>query len=94
MKVIIKVELPILNGSISTAKSRCGKRDCSCQENPKKLHGIYYRWTGILDGKRTTKTISREVARECEKRINRYKKIKRRIDLLLKSALSNAPWIS
>lgn len=94
MKIIIKTEGPLLPGSISTAKSRCGKELCSCQVKPRKLHGTYYRWTGILDGKRTTKTISQEVARECEKRIDRYKKFKKKIDSLLKKALSDAPWVA
>lgn len=94
MKIIIKTDGPVLSGSISTAKSRCGKKLCSCQAKATMLHGTYYRWTGILDGKRTTKTISREVARECQKRINRYKKFKKKIDSLLKKALSDAPWVS
>src|SRR6516162_6677073 len=29
----------------------------------------YYRWTGWINGKATTKTISEEIARECQKRI-------------------------
>ena len=47
---------PILPGSVSTAKSQCGKAKCACKGIPPRLHGIYYRWTGFLDGKRTTKT--------------------------------------
>ena len=94
MKIILKTDGPLLPGSVSTAKSRCGKELCSCQAKTAKLHGVYYRWTGVLDGTRTTKTISWEVARECEQRIDRYKKFKKKIDSLLKKALSDAPWVS
>jgi len=94
MEITIKIEGPLLNGSISTAESQCGKPNCVCKARKPKLHGTYYRWTGVVAGKRTTKTISREVASECKKRIDRYKKLKRKIDLLLKKDLSDAPWVS
>jgi len=50
------------------------------------------RWTGMLQGKRTTKTISQENARECERRIKNYKKLLKKIDEILKNALKEAPW--
>lgn len=92
MKIHLDIEGPILPGSISTAKSQCGKHNCACKGNPPELHGTYYRWTGIIDGKRTTKTISQEIARECEKRIRRYKAFQRRIENTLKEAIDDAPW--
>ncbi len=58
-KITIVAEGPILPGSVSTAKSQCGKPNCACKASPPKLHGTYYRWTGFLKGKRTTKTISK-----------------------------------
>src|SRR2546429_207776 len=61
-KITVVAEGPILPGSISTAKSQCGKAHCACKASPPKLHGTYYRWTGFLEGKRTTKTISKETA--------------------------------
>lgn len=67
-KITIVAEGPILPGSVSTAKSQCGKPNCACKASPPKLHGTYYRWTGFLNGKRTTKTISKEAAEECERR--------------------------
>jgi len=93
MNTIIKFDEPILNGSISTAKSKCGKLNCACKARRPKLHGTYYRWTGIIRGRRTTKTISVDVARECKKRIARYLKLKKKIDLLLEQALKDAPWV-
>ena len=94
MKITIEFEGPILSGSISSAKSRCGKPGCACKSKPPKLHGTYYRWTGVIEEKRTTKTISREVANECKIRIARYNKFKRQVDSLLKQALLDAPWNS
>jgi hypothetical protein len=93
MKIIIAFDGPILTGSISTARSRCGKKKCACKAKKPKLHGTYYRWTGFIAGKRTTKTISSEEARECKKRILRYKKLKQQLDQLLEQALLEAPWV-
>lgn len=85
---------PVLSGSISTAKSRCGKPNCVCKAKKPKLHGPFYRWTGVIDGKRTTKTISKEQARECERRLTNYRKMQEKIDEILDNALENAPWNS
>ena len=94
MKITIQITEPILPGSVSTAKSRCGKKSCICWSKKPKLHGTYYRWTGFIDGKRTTKTISKEVALECRKRIHSYNSFKKRIDDVLKMAISDAPWVN
>ena len=92
-KIEITTEGPILPGSISTAKSRCGKRNCACKAKPPKLHGVYYRWTGIIAGKRTTKTINRETALECKIRIVRFRNLQRQIDKISADAIVNAPWV-
>ncbi len=92
MKTKFEVDGKILNGTLSTARSRCGKRNCACKSKKPRLHGPYHRWTGIIEGKRTTKTITPEVAIECEKRIQNYKKLKRQLDVVLKQALKEAPW--
>ena len=94
MKTRIEFDGPILTGSISTARSRCGKQNCACKGKKPKLHGTYYRWTGFMAGKRTTKTITVKIARECEKRILRYKEFKKQLDLILEQSLQEAPWIS
>jgi hypothetical protein len=88
----LEVNLPLLPGSISTASSTCGKPHCACKENPPELHGVYYRWTGTLEGKRTTKTISKETAEECQRRIRNYRRLQRQIEKLLSQALAQAPW--
>jgi hypothetical protein len=89
----IAFDWPILPGSISTANSRCGTAGCACKKKRSpQLHGTYYRWTGSIDGKRTTKTISREMALECKRRIKRFRRLQKAIDALLTQALANAPW--
>ena len=90
--VSLEVTVPLLPGSVSTAASTCGKPNCACKANPPQLHGVYYRWTGTLEGKRTTKTISKEAAKECEHRIKNYRRLQRQIEKLLAQSLANAPW--
>ena len=51
-----------------------------------------YRWTGWIDGRPTTKAISEEVARECQKRIENYKELQKKIDQTVAEALDQAPW--
>lgn len=94
MKKRIEFDLPILSGSVSTAKSRCGKAGCACKNKPPRLHGTYYRWTGFIEGKRTTKTVSKEVAQECKRRIRNLRRLQKTINTLLRQSLKNAPWVS
>ena len=89
---IITLEWPMLHGAISTAMAKCGKKNCKCRKDPKFLHGPYYRWTGRLDGKLTTKTITEEIAKECKIRIKRYQRLQKKIDKLLKEGADSAPW--
>ena len=91
-KINIKCPWPILHGTISTAIAKCGTKGCRCQHDPKYLHGPYYRWTGTIEGKRTTKTISKETAEECERRIANYKSLQRQLESLLQIAIDSAPW--
>ena len=58
--LILTGQGPLLPGSLSTARSTCGKPHCACKAHPPKLHGPYYRWTGIAEGKRTTITLNQE----------------------------------
>jgi hypothetical protein len=90
--ITLKVTLPVMPGCISTAMSTCGRPNCACQQTPPKLHGVYYRWTGWLDGKRTTKTLSKEVAQECQRRIENYHRVLRQLEKFLAQGLARAPW--
>jgi hypothetical protein len=91
-KIVTRIRGPILPGSISTAKSRCGTPNCVCKASPPKLHGPYYRWTGFIKGKRTTKTISKQMAEECRRRIKNYRALQRELERILEQSLANAPW--
>ncbi len=84
------MSLPILAGSISTAQSTCGKLNCACKKDPQQLHVTYYRWTRIIEGKRTTRTISKDEADECLKRIRNYRKLQKQVDHLVTQSLNNA----
>jgi hypothetical protein len=90
--ITLHISLPLLPGSLSTARSTCGKPNCACKAKPPKLHGPYYRWTGFLEGKRTTKTLTPQEARECKKRIASYRALEKQISQLVRQALKDAPW--
>ena len=92
-KITITSPGPILPGTVSTALAKCGKPTCRCHQDRKYLHGPYYRWTGWMNGRPTTKTISEEMARECQKRIENYKELQRKIDQTVENALDQAPWM-
>ena len=89
----IGIDKPILSGSVSMAYATCGVTKCACTARPPKLHGPYYRWTGFIGGKRTTRTISKEDAKECERRIKSYRQLRAQIDALVTASLKSAPWI-
>ena len=74
-KLIIIATGPILSGTISIAHAKCGKATCRCRQDSNYLHGPYYRWTGWINGKPTTKTVTEEVARECQKRIEKQSSV-------------------
>lgn len=72
----IKITLPILNGSLTTATAKCGNESCRCHKSKKYWHGPYYRWSGILDGKRTTVTLSGDQIEMCKKAIENFRQLK------------------
>ena len=88
----LRLDWPFLPGCISTAHSRCGRPRCVCQGNPPKLHGPYHRWTGLVNGKPTTITLSAAEARECQRRIRRFRRLQDRLHRWLAHAMQNAPW--
>ena len=91
-KINFSVNGPILPGSISIAYLPCGKKSCACFKNKNKRHGPYYRWSGFIDGKRTTRNISKSDMVECKKRIANYQKLVALWDKHINHALLNAPW--
>jgi hypothetical protein len=91
-KLNIKINGKIMPGCISKVLSTCGKPNCACRASPPKLHGPFYRWTGMINGKQATRTINKEAALECEKRIKNYRKLQKNINEILVKALKTAPW--
>ncbi len=91
-KIRIIVEGPILYGCVSTLKSSCGKPNCACKANPPKLHGPYYQWSGVIKGRITSRKISKDVAEECQRKINNYKKLQKKIKDLVNEELKNVQW--
>ena len=91
--IVIKIKGRILPGAISKAWGRCGKSTCRCRRGKKHRHGPYYRWTGWIKGKATTKTLDRTVAKECSKRIANYRKFQKAIAKELSKAIKSAPWV-
>ena len=90
----ISVRGKVLPGTISIAYSRCGKKNCACHDSDEpKLHGPYYRWTGCINGKPTTVTISEDSAEECRIRIKNYKRLMKKLERIKKKAIENAPWL-
>jgi hypothetical protein len=90
--IVLTGQGPVLPGSLSTARSTCGKPNCACKAQPPKLHGLYYRWTGIAEGKRTTITLTKAEAQECHRRIKNYRHLTKQLDKLLRQGLQHAPW--
>jgi hypothetical protein len=90
--ITLRLTIPLLPGCVSTARSTCGKPNCRCKAKPPKLHGPYYRWTGLLEGKPSTKTLTLAEARECRRRIAHYRTLEKQIRQLVRHALKNAPW--
>ena len=88
----LRLDWPCLPGCISTVHSRCGQPRCACKGKAPKLHGPYYRWTGLVAGKPTTITLSAAEARECQRRINRYRRLQERLREWIAQGMQCAPW--
>ena len=88
----LRLDWPLLPGCISTAHSRCGQPRCACKGKPPRLHGPYYRWTGLVAGKPTTITLSATEARECQRRIQRFRRLQKRLRDWIARGMQCAPW--
>lgn len=91
-KVSVEIPWPLLPGSLSTARIECGKPNCACRQDAEKRHGLYYRWTGMLAGKRTTKAISPAEAQVCEQMIQNYRQAQQIIAQLVQQSIAETPW--
>lgn len=91
-RISISVVGPILSGNAFLSKVKCGKKNCGCATDPGARHQVY-QWSGNINAKNTTRTLTREMYLECIKRIARYKKFKLLFLAEVNSSLSQAPWL-
>ena len=91
-KISLTANGPILPGSIFKTQLKCGKQNCRCATNPKNRH-IVYQWSGLIEGKNTTRTLTKEMFLECKKRIENYKKMMTILKKIITKSLEKAPWI-
>lgn len=86
-KTVFSVDGPILAGSLSQVRSKCGKSNCRCHTGKKDdLHGPYYKWSTYVEGRMTNRTLSPKAAKECERRIANLEKLQAKIaDAIQKS---------
>ena len=93
-KMDIVFDGPLMRGWVYTSGNKCRDPRCSCQSDPSKRHGLYYRWSGTVNGKLMTRSISKEAAEECQRRIANYKAVLKKIDELVNNEIAKEPWKS
>ncbi|MDP7269517.1 MAG: hypothetical protein QF408_15255 [Pirellulales bacterium] len=91
-KMDIVFDGPLMRGWVYTSGNKCRDPRCSCQSDPSKRHGLYYRWSGTVNGKLMTRSISKEAAVECQRRIANYKAVLKKIDELVNDEIAKEPW--
>ena len=64
-------------GSLSQQYNVCGVKNCRCKdkENPQK-HGPYYQLSYTMNGKSSSRFISKENLPECQKQVDNYQRFK------------------
>lgn len=93
-KITLSAPAPILTGSVVSLMAPCGKKNCRCHSDKDKQHGPYYRWTGVINGKRTSVALSPDVFEECKQRIKNYRLLLAELERAALLALNNPPWKS
>lgn len=82
----------IVPGSLRTIYSKCGRDYCACQTDKKARHGPYILWDRKVNGKLSSKMVSKEMAAQIKKWIenrNKLEKQVREILILSQSIVSN-----
>jgi hypothetical protein len=64
-------------GTIQARKLKCGKAQCTCQTDPKNLHGPYYYWTTKVRGKTVSKMLTENEVRTLEVWIQNRRKLEK-----------------
>jgi hypothetical protein len=82
MKIInLGVAIP---GTIRMIYSKCGKANCACQTDKKARHGPYFLWDRKVNGKLSSKMVSREMA----KKIKIWIENRKRLEFLIHEILT------
>lgn len=88
----LRFDGPILRGWVYTNSNKCKNPHCRCHTDPSFRHGLYHRWTGKVNGKLVSRSISKEAAEECQRRIENYKALMKKIEKLLDDEVAREPW--
>jgi hypothetical protein len=91
-KVSLYVDGPILHGTVYKSLVKCGKKSCGCAKDRKKVHPAY-QWSGNIDGRNTSRSLTKDMFLECKKRTKNYRKLKELLNKEIDKAIKNAPWV-
>jgi hypothetical protein len=81
---------PVLKGSVSASYTRCGQRNCACQNDPAKLHGPYWQWSTAVHGKTVSRRLNDDERTLYEQWIANRKRLEHIIQSLHSLALDAA----
>lgn len=79
-------------GSLRTIYSKCGRDYCACRTDKKARHGPYILWDRKVDGKLSSKMVSKEMAAQIKKWIENRNKLEKQVQEILtlsQSIISN-----
>lgn len=82
----------IVPGSLRTIYSKCGRDYCACQTDKKARHGPYILWDRKVNGKLSSKMVSKEMAAQIKKWIENRNKLEKQVQeilILSQSIVSN-----
>ena len=69
------------SGTLLKRMKRCGNPRCACANDPAALHGPYYEWSHMKDGRLRHRTLSPEQAKLMRRAIANHRKVKRLLQL-------------
>ncbi|MHB1499838.1 MAG: DUF6788 family protein [Candidatus Dormibacteria bacterium] len=76
----------IAPGSVVSRYTRCGKAGCRCQADPPRLHGPYWQWTAIIDGKTVTRRLTEPQAQRYREWVANDRRLRKLIPQLRRAA--------
>ena len=77
-------------GTIRTIYSKCGKKNCACQTDKKARHGPYCLWDRKVNGKLSSKMVTKKMASQIKAWIENRKMLEKSVNeiLILSQALA------